>query len=81
MGIINSIFGKPKKAPSAVKQSYWKKTVSKVPIWKQKNDDDKIGKPTEDEMIERIKDSGSKVNKSVAKYHKEMKEWADSQED
>ena len=27
-----------------VAQSYWRRKVSNVPIWKQQNDDDKIGK-------------------------------------
>jgi len=51
-----AVFGNgPKKNPVRVKQSYWGSSkVPKVPVWKQRNDDDRIGQLKED--ISRMKE-------------------------
>jgi len=57
MGLFS--FKKPKK--SSVRQSYWGSSkVPKVPVWKQKNDDDRLGEKFVKERFPREEDEGYK---------------------
>jgi len=55
MGIFS--FKKPKK--SSVRQSYWGSSkVPKVPVWKQRNDDDRLG--VDKDLVKGIQDDAWK---------------------
>ena len=49
-------------------QSYWRLKPSKVPLWKQKNDDNKIGKETKEVKKFHIKDT------ELDKYYEKLSE-------